>query len=123
MRTRGRPVASAWVRVSLLAGLLLACGVRTPERHVPDPTLRRTTTSGDVVGFIGRYGSAAWLGIPYAAPPVGSLRWRAPAPPVRWDGVRDAVAFGSPCVQYASSFGGMEDLPRGAPAGARTVST
>ncbi|HKA28302.1 MAG TPA: carboxylesterase family protein [Candidatus Binatia bacterium] len=98
-------------------GLLVACGARAPERHAPDPALRRTTTSGDVVGFVGPYGNAAWLGIPYAAPPVGSMRWRAPAPPARWDGVREAVAFGSPCVQYASSFGGMEDLPRGAPAG------
>src|SRR5262245_16276664 len=98
-------------------GLLVACKARAPERHEPDPALRHTTTSGEVVGFVGRYGNAAWLGIPYAAPPVGSMRWRAPAPPARWDGVREAVAFGSPCVQYASSFGGMEDLPRGAPGG------
>jgi Carboxylesterase family len=64
-------------------GLLVACGARAPERHAPDPALRRTTTSGDVVGFVGPYGNAAWLGIPYAAPPVGSMRWRAPAPPAR----------------------------------------
>ena len=40
-----------------------------------------------------------WRGIPYAAPPVGALRWRAPAPAASWSGVRDATAFGSPCLQ------------------------
>jgi para-nitrobenzyl esterase len=99
--------------------LALACRSRqAADRRTPDPALRRTTTSGDVAGFVGRYGSAVWLGIPYAAPPVGPQRWRAPAPPARWDGVRDAVATGSPCMQYASRFGGLEDLPRGQPVGA-----
>src|SRR5262245_39884637 len=89
-----------------LLGLLLACGSRAPERPTPDANLRRSTTSGDVVGFVGRYGSAAWLGIPYVAPPVGPRRWRAPEQPERWEGTRDAVATASPCVQYAGPFGG-----------------
>jgi para-nitrobenzyl esterase len=38
-------------------------------------------------------------GIPFAAPPVGHLRWRAPQPVVRWDGVRKAEQFASPCMQ------------------------
>ncbi len=107
---------------SLLAALLLpaliACGPpRAPERPTPDPALRRTTTSGEVVGFVGHYGSAVWLGIPYAAPPVGARRWRSPEPPPHWDGVRDAVTAGGPCMQYAGPFGGLEELPRGKPAG------
>jgi para-nitrobenzyl esterase len=40
-------------------------------------------------------------GIPYAAPPVGSLRWREPQPAVHWDGVRKADQFGSICTQPA----------------------
>jgi len=40
-------------------------------------------------------------GIPYAAPPVGKLRWRAPQPAARWDGVRKADRFGANCMQPA----------------------
>ena len=41
----------------------------------------------------------AFLGIPYAAPPVGNLRWRPPAPPATWTGVRPATEFGPRCMQ------------------------
>jgi para-nitrobenzyl esterase len=42
---------------------------------------------------------SAFLGIPYAAPPVGNLRWKAPAPAAKWSGTRDATKFGSRCMQ------------------------
>src|SRR4051794_4080193 len=38
-------------------------------------------------------------GIPYAAPPVGELRWRAPAAPAKWQGVRTADKFSATCMQ------------------------
>ncbi len=40
-----------------------------------------------------------FLGIPYAAPPVGDLRWKAPAPAAKWTGVRPAKEFGAHCMQ------------------------
>ena len=44
-----------------------------------------------------------WRGIPYAAPPTGERRWRAPAPARPWDEVRDAESFGASCLQGAGS--------------------
>ncbi|MEI9994307.1 MAG: carboxylesterase family protein [Rhizomicrobium sp.] len=46
-------------------------------------------------------GIAIFRGIPYAAPPVGALRWRQPARPASWSGVRDASKFGPSCPQAA----------------------
>jgi para-nitrobenzyl esterase len=41
----------------------------------------------------------AFLGIPFAAPPLGDLRWKPPAPPAKWKGTRKATEFGSRCMQ------------------------
>ena len=56
-------------------------------------------------------GSLSWLGIPYAEPPVGNLRFRAPVPKKSWEGVRKADAFGPVSVQRAKdgSVVGSED--------------
>lgn len=44
-------------------------------------------------------GLTVYRGIPFAAPPVGDLRWRAPKPPAKWDGIRQADKFAPYCVQ------------------------
>lgn len=44
-------------------------------------------------------GVTSWKGIPFAAPPVGNYRWRAPQPPAAWQGVRDATQYGHDCMQ------------------------
>jgi para-nitrobenzyl esterase len=50
-------------------------------------------------------GTDDYLGIPYAAPPVGPLRWRAPQPPPHWQGIRSAIRFAPHCSQPAGVFG------------------
>ena len=45
----------------------------------------------------------AFLGLPYAAPPTGNLRWRPPQPPAHWQGVRDATSFAPSCPQNPSA--------------------
>lgn len=42
----------------------------------------------------------SFLGLPFAAPPIGQLRWKAPEPPARWKGVRDATKYGARCEQW-----------------------
>jgi para-nitrobenzyl esterase len=63
-----------------------------------DPLVVRTT-AGLVRGIARTSGGAQFLGIPYAEPPVGPLRWRAPVPKKPWSGVRDTGAFGLSCSQ------------------------
>lgn len=63
-----------------------------------DLTTEVSTTSGRVAGTVS--GSvASWLGVPYAAPPVGPLRFRAPEPAPAWDGVRSAERPGGASLQ------------------------
>jgi len=56
------------------------------------------TDTGKVQGAV-EGGVASWKGIPFAAPPVGDLRWRAPQPAAAWTGVRAATAYGHDCMQ------------------------
>src|SRR5690349_3317760 len=64
----------------------------------PDASLLVTTQEGPVKGFV-RKGVREFLGIPYAAPPVGELRWRPPQRHAEWTKPIDATAFGSRCAQ------------------------
>ena len=62
--------------------------------------LRIATDRGKVQGKLSSDGQVrAFLGIPFAAPPVGKLRWQPPQPAARWRNVRQATAFGSRCMQ------------------------
>ena len=81
------------------AALLAACG--SPANN---PVL--TVESGRIRGVeTATEGVIVYKGVPYAAPPVGDLRWREPQPPEPWSGVRSADAFGPAAVQADQSVG------------------
>ena len=72
--------------------------------------------SGLVSGVAGSNASVrVFRGIPYAAPPVGKLRWRAPQPVARWGGVRKADQFGAICMQAAFRGGATATPPANPP--------
>ncbi|HOY77174.1 MAG TPA: carboxylesterase family protein [Hyphomonadaceae bacterium] len=62
-----------------------------------DPTIA-TVETGQLKALQAK-GVLAFKGIPYAAPPVGAMRWKAPARAAKWDGVKDASAYGPICMQ------------------------
>nr|WP_235364922.1 carboxylesterase family protein [Sphingomonas sp. ERG5] len=67
---------------------------RTPATPAPQVRIDTGMLRGATID-----GVASFKGIPFAAPPVGPLRWRAPQPAHRWPGVRDAGAYGHDCMQ------------------------
>jgi para-nitrobenzyl esterase len=67
---------------------------------------RVKTANGTVEGVTEQSGIHVYRGIPFAAPPVGDLRWKPPQPATNWEGVRSAAQFGPRCVQ-APIFGDM----------------
>lgn len=73
--------------------------------------LQLTTTDGTVLGAAAELsGVSVFRGLPYAAPPVGENRWRAPQPVATWAGVRDATHFAPRCVQGGFAPGADQAL-------------
>lgn len=67
---------------------------------------------GKLQGVI-REGIAAFKGIPYAAPPIGELRWQPPADPTPWSGIRDASEYGEWALQNQSAMGAVMGTEEG----------
>ena len=86
----------------LLSGVLFVAA--RPSAMIPDQVRIETGTLAGVVGTT-QQTVRVFKGIPFAAPPLGDNRWRAPQPAAKWDGVRPADAFGAPCAAGAP-FGG-----------------
>ncbi|MFD8141577.1 carboxylesterase/lipase family protein [Streptomyces sp. NPDC059708] len=120
------PLLCAVAVVSATAAPAAGAGSGAPDSRRQDRTVVRTE-QGLVRGA--PHGSyTTFDGIPYAAPPTGALRWRAPVPATAWQGVRDATRPAERCVQMpppgASGVTGSEDclylnvtVPAAEPAG------
>ena len=78
-----------------LAGLA-AMGVVAAAPQTPPAVVR--VESGELQGVVDD-GVVSYKGVPFAAPPVGDLRWRPPQPAAPWKGVRQAAEFGADCMQ------------------------
>src|ERR1051325_10392876 len=80
----GRDMRNICLGILLLAGMSAAGTIKV---------------EGGLVEGISEDGLTVYRGIPFAAPPVGDLRWRAPQPPAKWDGVKRADKFAPECTQ------------------------
>lgn len=84
------------MKLGWLAGLVLAVSAMSAPAMAADPQV--TIDSGALKGA-SNGAIRVFKGIPFAAPPVGGLRWRAPRRPANWTGLRDATAYGAACPQ------------------------
>ncbi|MBM4221428.1 MAG: carboxylesterase family protein, partial [Gammaproteobacteria bacterium] len=89
------------VQCLALAGVLLlsACSQLSGSSAQPLVTIDTGQLRGARVNDV-----LAFRGVPYAKPPVGALRWRAPQPPAAWDGIRAATDYGATCAQPNSAM-------------------
>ncbi len=107
--------------IGVVCLLLIACSdssdqapIVEPQPEPPPPLgLSVTTSTGPVEGIDSeRAESWVWLGLPYAAPPVGDLRWRAPQPLESWEAIRQAAELPAFCPQvpyFEQAVAGNED--------------
>jgi para-nitrobenzyl esterase len=105
MRTRAAFAAAA-------AALTFSCaGAPRPAAMLPAGSWEGSpvaqTRCGLVRGFADEDATWVWKAIPFAAPPVGELRWRAPREPVPWAGIRAAREFNPGCTQFNPIVGGI----------------
>ena len=85
----------------LLAGAALWSVPIAANAQTAAPVVK--VANGEVSGAV-EDGIASWKGVPFAAAPVGPLRWRAPQPAANWNGVRTATQYSADCMQ--KPFGG-----------------
>ncbi len=91
-----------FICVAVTAGAYGIASYLTPDEPPPRiaaPSTLRVVDDGALIGLQGGLNTHAWLGIPYASPPVGHLRWRAPQHVIPWEGRREVIEFAPRCPQ------------------------
>src|SRR5215470_10012279 len=99
-------VQSHWVQHGIAAAAVaLSVSAGSPGVLLAAPTSPVVATDTGPVRGVATGTLQKFLGIPYAAAPIGDFRWRPPQEPERWHGVRDASSFGAHCPQLATPYG------------------
>ncbi len=97
LQRNGWSAACAMLTAAFWIGLCVAAAAKESRELKPAHV---KTANGDLEGVVSDDGKVRiFRGIPYAAPPVGPLRWKAPQPAASWTGVRKAVEYGARCMQ------------------------
>ncbi|MBB3047362.1 para-nitrobenzyl esterase [Litorivivens lipolytica] len=98
----------AVIVVAAVSGYLFVGGDEPAPERIADPQSLRKLPAGEIVGYRDKFETHAWRGVPFAQPPVGELRWKAPRSLASWSGQRNALEVGPPCVQF---WGGSAGVP------------
>ena len=102
------------------SSILVLSALSQLSQGADNQSLTRSITSlggAQVQGVTDANNTQSWRAIPYAAPPVGELRWKAPRDPATWTGVRPASQFANICSQLGSFFGAPNPITFGQPIG------
>ncbi|MGE5293126.1 MAG: carboxylesterase/lipase family protein [Micromonosporaceae bacterium] len=107
----GLAVAGLALAVSATTVVTVASRGQLSATGLPATRPQSLTVSTDAGAVFGRTTGTVdqFLGMPYAAPPVGALRWEPPQPATPWQGVRSALSYGNRCPQLADSNGPRAD--------------
>jgi para-nitrobenzyl esterase len=118
LHSRSQAARSVGRKALLIAGalcLLAGCAKEGKQQALP-PAAEETVVSlsqGDLIGFVAPSRAHVWRNIPFAAPPVGDLRWRAPRPAPSWEGRRSAVEPPEWCAQLTGPLDELYGLEGG----------
>jgi para-nitrobenzyl esterase len=120
MNTKHRNLFNAlWL---ILAILISSASAQEANKSKPEQASAVVRVDSGQLQGVEANGVISFKGIPFAAPPVGELRWRPPQPTPRWTGVRQAAEFGRSCMQGRGGpppgAGARAGAPAAAPQGA-----
>jgi len=99
--------------VLLLAALVLVSCASETTKSVSQAPISQAEVTGGIVAGVVQNDIASFKGIPFAAPPVGELRWKAPQPVIPWQGVKDASNFAPGPMQdtaFGAALGGPQEV-------------